>query len=228
MESGKRIIALVLCICSILALCLMPVSIAKAIEYSTYDGPFFTVEYPTGWQTSGGTTAFLFFDENKEHYINISTSDNYPVIKIMNDYTTFANGTFDDQTMHFINTLKFKSHLTGQINDNKANKEEQNASYWLQVGLDLENQSKYDEAVQAYNKAINLNEYDADAWYLKGVALGMKDKYEEALQAFDQAIEIDPQYTYAWSGKAMILNALGRTGEADEAYAKAKELGYTG
>jgi|WetSurMetagenome_2_1015567.scaffolds.fasta_scaffold00586_1 tetratricopeptide (TPR) repeat protein len=98
---------------------------------------------------------------------------------------------------------------------------------WGNKGADLFGQGKYDEALQAFNKAIEINPQLAGAWTGKGYGLKALGRYDEAVQAFDKAIEINPQDADAWNDKGDTLKALGRTTEADVAYAKAKELTYT-
>ncbi|MGD0951207.1 MAG: tetratricopeptide repeat protein, partial [Methanotrichaceae archaeon] len=51
---------------------------------------------------------------------------------------------------------------------------------WSNKGIALGNQGKYDEAVQAYDKAIEINPRDASAWNSKGNALSSQGKYDES------------------------------------------------
>ncbi len=53
---------------------------------------------------------------------------------------------------------------------------------------------RYDEAIQAYDKATQIDHNYALAWYDRGCALDNMGKYDEAIQALGQAIEIDPHY----------------------------------
>ena len=52
---------------------------------------------------------------------------------------------------------------------------------------------KSDEAIKAYDKAIEINPHNSDAWYNKGIALYNLNKSDEAIKAYDKAIEINPQ-----------------------------------
>jgi tetratricopeptide (TPR) repeat protein len=91
-------------------------------------------------------------------------------------------------------------------------------------GVALDAQGKYDEALQAFDKAIEINPQLAEAWVAKGVVLMAQGKYDEAIQAYDKAIEIDPQDVNVWNNKGVALNDLGKHNEAIQAYDKAIEL----
>jgi tetratricopeptide (TPR) repeat protein len=94
------------------------------------------------------------------------------------------------------------------------------AKAWNNMGLDLYAKGKYDEAVEAYDKAVEIDPEYAEAWYNKGGVLYLQGKYNEAIQAFDKAIEIDPQLLFTWEAKGNALKSLGRTAEANAAFAK--------
>jgi len=102
--------------------------------------------------------------------------------------------------------------------------EEQSAESWVQKGSDFFNQSQYDEALQAYEKAIELDPNLAMAWDGKGDALDFLGRNDEALQAHEKAIELDPNLAMAWNGKGNSLYMQNRYDEALQAYEKAIEL----
>ena len=54
----------------------------------------------------------------------------------------------------------------------------------------IQDQRKNEEAIKAYDKAIEMNPENADEWYNKGFALYELGKYEEATKAYDKAREI--------------------------------------
>ena len=60
-------------------------------------------------------------------------------------------------------------------------------------GNALNNLNKYDEAIKAYDKAIEINPQNSMAWYNKGNVFTNLNKYDEAIKAYDKAIEINPQ-----------------------------------
>lgn len=91
-------------------------------------------------------------------------------------------------------------------------------------GLNLSESGKYDEAIDAFNKAIDIDPHDEDVWYFKGIALDNQGKYGDALQAFDKAIEINPQKVDALDEKGIVLSKLGKYDEAIQAFDNATKL----
>ena len=71
---------------------------------------------------------------------------------------------------------------------------------------------KYNEAIKAYDKAIEINPQDSDVWYKKGNILNKLGKYNEAIKAYEKAIEIDPHNSNAWNNKGVTLAKLGDFG----------------
>jgi tetratricopeptide (TPR) repeat protein len=78
----------------------------------------------------------------------------------------------------------------------------------------VSNLNKSDEAIKAYDKAIEINPNDSDVWYNKGLALDSLNKSDEAIKAYDKAIEINPQYSLAWYNKGRALYKLNKFDEA--------------
>jgi tetratricopeptide (TPR) repeat protein len=98
------------------------------------------------------------------------------------------------------------------------------ASDWVDNGMRLYSQGKYFDALQAYDKAIELDPNNARAWHCKCIALTSRGKYDEAIKACDKALELDPKDAKAWATKASALNSLGRNEESIQASEKAIEL----
>ncbi|MDD4750105.1 MAG: tetratricopeptide repeat protein [Methanosarcinaceae archaeon] len=80
------------------------------------------------------------------------------------------------------------------------------ASEWIDKGIVLQKLRKYEEALEAFNKAIEFEPEDAFAWCNKGIVLQKLRKYEEALEAFKKAIEINPEYIKELHRKGISLN----------------------
>ena len=59
------------------------------------------------------------------------------------------------------------------------------AEDWYNKGLALYNQSKYDDAIQAYDEALKLDSNYVKAWNGKGAAFSRQDKYDDAIRYYD-------------------------------------------
>jgi tetratricopeptide (TPR) repeat protein len=91
-------------------------------------------------------------------------------------------------------------------------------------GWRLYKQGRYEEAIQCFNKTLEINPQYTDAWINKGASLSNLGRYEEALQCFNKALEINPQHVLAWNDKASLLINLNRYHEALECCNKILEI----
>jgi len=67
----------------------------------------------------------------------------------------------------------------------------------------LENLGRYEEALEVFNKAIEINSNDEHAFSRKGDVLEDLGRYKEALEAFNKAIKINSNDEYAFSRRVM-------------------------
>lgn len=74
-----------------------------------------------------------------------------------------------------------------------------NAVVWTNKGLGLGNMGRFEEAIQCYDKALELDPRYATAWYNKGNNLNAMSRYEEAVFCYDKALELDPCDFRAWA-----------------------------
>jgi len=95
---------------------------------------------------------------------------------------------------------------------------------WYNKGIVLDDLGRKEEALKAYDKAIEFKLNDHEAWNNKGIVLDDLGRKEEALKAYDKAIEFKPDKQEAWYNKGNVLNSLGRKEEALKAYDKAIEF----
>jgi len=92
------------------------------------------------------------------------------------------------------------------------------ASLWRYKGLVLSKLNRYDEALGAFEKVLEVNETDFVAVDLKGFAQMELGENETALASFERAIELNPEYLFAWVHKGEALAKLDRLHEAISAY----------
>ena len=109
-------------------------------------------------------------------------------------------------------------NLTGEGADRRL------ADAWRGRGNALASLEKYNESLQAFDKAIELNSEKAPyAWTGKGDALMASGRYDEAIISYDQALKLYPEFAdagiaHAQKGKGDSLTKLGKRDEALAAY----------
>ena len=99
-----------------------------------------------------------------------------------------------------------------------------NTTDWFAEGMSLYNQDRFEESVQAYDKALQNDPQDAEAWNNKGISLGILGRYSEALVAFKKAVEINSSYAEAWYNMGVIFDFQERYVEAIQAYNMATQI----
>ena len=102
--------------------------------------------------------------------------------------------------------------------------ENQTAIDWYNKGTDLAKHTQYEEALGAYDKAIEINQSYGDPWNAKGNALQTLKRYQEAVDAYDKALTIDNKSISAWNGKGNSLKSLNHYDEALSAFQKTIEI----
>jgi tetratricopeptide (TPR) repeat protein len=79
------------------------------------------------------------------------------------------------------------------------------ADYWNVRGIDLHNKGKHDDAIEAYNKAINIDSYFSPAWGNKGTVLADQGNFDDAIKAHDKAITLNQQAAIFLNSKVRAL-----------------------
>jgi len=102
--------------------------------------------------------------------------------------------------------------------------ESNSAEVWFNKGFALSSLGWYDEALQAYNRAVEIDPQSTVAWNNKGSTLNDLGKYDEAITAFEEAIRLDPNDSATWSNKGIALGNQGKYDEAIKAYDEAIRL----
>lgn len=94
----------------------------------------------------------------------------------------------------------------------------------INKGIELSDLNRNKEAIDFYDRALELNPKLIEAWYRKGNALFFLKIYERAIECFDKTIELEPNYTNAWGNKGVALAQLKKYEESIECYDKVIEL----
>ena len=81
-----------------------------------------------------------------------------------------------------------------------------NVDALFKKGLEATFKHKYDEAIQYFDKVLEIDPKNIDALNNKAAALTKLAKYDEAIQYFDKVLEIDPNNAIALSNKKIVIN----------------------
>ena len=92
---------------------------------------------------------------------------------------------------------------------------------WYSNGIKLAASGQYEQAIEAYDRAIQLRADSFPMWYFKGIALFQLNRYQEALTAFDRVVQLAPEFSQGWQSRGEVLHELGQEGEAISSYEKA-------
>jgi len=83
---------------------------------------------------------------------------------------------------------------------------------------------RYEDAIAAYHKAVEINPKYAIAHGDLGDVYRDLGRYEDAIAAYQKAIELDPKYMYAYSVLADLYTDIGEFEKAYEVCAKASTI----
>jgi tetratricopeptide (TPR) repeat protein len=107
---------------------------------------------------------------------------------------------------------------------NLPDKSQKTKEQWIKEGDGFLGLESYQQALEAYEQAIQIDPNDAVTYINKGTALIYLRRYEEALAACEQAILIDPNAAQAYNMKGFALSELELFEEALKAYEQAIQL----
>jgi tetratricopeptide (TPR) repeat protein/ADP-heptose:LPS heptosyltransferase len=86
--------------------------------------------------------------------------------------------------------------------------------YLVSLGTTLRRQGRHDEALQVYDKAIQIKPDDGQLWKKLGEALIDLERRPDALLAFQHVLKLDPHDWHAAALCGILLNETGRPEEA--------------
>jgi tetratricopeptide (TPR) repeat protein len=95
---------------------------------------------------------------------------------------------------------------------------------WLNYGNQLWRGGRYDEAVTAFEQAIQLNPNSHYAYYGKGLAFTYQSEYQQARDAYQQATKLAPNFYPAWRWLGSTFLALKQYPQALNTYDQAIKI----
>jgi len=127
--------------------------------------------------------------------------------------TLFQSEGLPSGTPAAIDTQETSQQVTSTYQpDQESDTEIYDATYWAQIAYKLQNQDRWEEALQALEKSIELDPDNTEVWRNKGVTLYFLGRYEEAIQATEKAIEVDPRNTNAVNQRDQFIQERGTQG----------------
>ncbi len=92
---------------------------------------------------------------------------------------------------------------------------------WYKNAFELYMNGSFQDAISAYDKALEADPQNSTIWQSKAAALRDNGELPEAIEAYGRAAELNPQERGIWNIQGFLLFELGRYDEASEAYDKA-------
>jgi tetratricopeptide (TPR) repeat protein len=99
-----------------------------------------------------------------------------------------------------------------------------NKGYWIGRGCYFFEREKYEEAIQNFDKALELDPKFTSTLGLKGKTLMKMGKFDDAIQILDKALELDPKCIPALGYKGEALITMKKFEEAIKNYDKMLEI----
>jgi serine/threonine-protein kinase len=86
------------------------------------------------------------------------------------------------------------------------------------------NQRRYDKAIEAYTKAIELNPNDSWFYNNRGTIYHLTSEFEKAIADYTKAAELNPTHFSAYHNRGLVYQEIGNTELATADFRKALEL----
>jgi tetratricopeptide (TPR) repeat protein len=89
--------------------------------------------------------------------------------------------------------------------ENRTVINESDPVYWYNMGEIFLDSGRYNESINAYNKAIELNQSFEAAWIHKGNAYLILSQYNRTVECYKRAMELERSDAKAWYRKGFPL-----------------------
>ncbi|WP_440928946.1 tetratricopeptide repeat protein [Candidatus Pelagibacter sp.] len=101
---------------------------------------------------------------------------------------------------------------------------DENLTMLLNKGSSLVNESKYNQAIDIFSKAINLDPLWAEAWNKRATVFYLSGNFEKSQKDIDKVLELEKRHFGALAGQGLVNIQLKNYNKAIESYEKAKEI----
>jgi tetratricopeptide (TPR) repeat protein len=90
------------------------------------------------------------------------------------------------------------------------------ANDYVEEGKAFYFEGRFEDAIAAFDRALDLESENAKAWFSRGTALAKLQQFEEAISAYERAIAVKSDFFLAWFGLARCQAIQGRIEQALE------------
>lgn len=97
---------------------------------------------------------------------------------------------------------------------------------YYHLGMDLFAEDKLDEAIEAYQKALQEDSNYADALHALAMVYASHDRLDEAIEVGKKLIEVAPEDELAYTSLSIFYQRKGMIAEAEHIATKARTLGW--
>ena len=96
--------------------------------------------------------------------------------------------------------------------------------FWIAKGDCLQALASHEEALVAYDEALERQPNSAVAWNNRGFTNFSMGRFNEAIRCYDEAMRLAPNYQVAWYNRGYTLQIAGQLNQARRYYERAVEL----
>jgi len=100
-----------------------------------------------------------------------------------------------------------------------------NANEWFEMGRQASIDNRLDNALDAYNKAIDLDPKVAKTYINRGRTYYYLGNYNQAIANYDKAIELNAEFALAYYYRGLAYSAFGNNNQAIADWKIAARLG---
>jgi tetratricopeptide (TPR) repeat protein len=103
---------------------------------------------------------------------------------------------------------------------------QENVQALVEQGKELSNNGKFDEAIAAFNRAMQSQPDNPALYVYRARAKYAKNLNNEAIADLDQALKVDPNFAQAYNTRAQVHFSMEDFHQALEDLQQAKKLGF--
>jgi len=128
-----------------------------------------------------------------------------------------------DSTQSLLPSLRGRSFAESEVDNLRRSQTHKLAMSHVVKGATLTRESKCFEAIQCFNRALNVDDKCVDAYVGRGAACAGNNNFNAAIADFDRALDLQPNHKNAKRYKIEVLIAVGKDLEKNGSAAEAIE-----